>query len=115
MSFSPIQLGVGVSGWLEAAVHAARRYIEHMDQDTAIVKLDFRNAFNTIRRDAILENVAVTLPESYAYIHASYASYSHLAFGEHVIQSSEGGATGRPARSHFVLPHYPSTSFTVPV
>jgi len=52
-TFSPIQLGVGITGGAEAAVHAARRYVEHLDPDFVIVKLDFRNAFNTIRRDTM--------------------------------------------------------------
>ena len=39
--FSPIQLGVGVPGGREAAVHAARRYAEDMSDDHVIVKLDF--------------------------------------------------------------------------
>ena len=50
--FSPIQLGVGVPGGCEAAVHAARRYAEDMPDDHFIVKLDFSNVFNSLHRDA---------------------------------------------------------------
>jgi hypothetical protein len=44
--FSPRQVGVAVKGGCEAAVHATRRYIEHMSPDHVVVKLDFSNAFN---------------------------------------------------------------------
>ena len=57
-----IQLGVGVSGGLESAVHKARQYIWHLDPDAAIVKLDFCNTFNNIHRDAILETVSKSFP-----------------------------------------------------
>jgi len=50
---APIQLGVGVAGGVEAAVHAARRFVAGMNDDEALVKLDFSNAFNSIRRDTI--------------------------------------------------------------
>ena len=55
--FSPTQLGVGVKGGCEAAVHASRRFVEGMVDGSVFVKLDFRNAFNCLRRDALLESV----------------------------------------------------------
>ena len=52
---APRQLGFGIAGGAEAAVHAARRYVENMNQGQVFVKIDFKNAFNTLRRDSILE------------------------------------------------------------
>ena len=46
--FSPVQVGVCVSGGCEAAVHAARRYLDSMDEDPIFIKLDFANAFNCL-------------------------------------------------------------------
>jgi hypothetical protein len=43
---SPLQLGVGVSGGAEAAIHATRRYVTSMPDSHVVVKLDFANAFN---------------------------------------------------------------------
>ena len=60
--FAPIQLGVGTAGGCEAAVHATRRFMSDMVDGEAMVKLDFTNAFNSIRRDAVLATVASTLP-----------------------------------------------------
>ena len=48
---APRQLGYGVKGVAEAAVHATRKFLSNMDPDCAFVKLDFRNAFNSIHRD----------------------------------------------------------------
>ena len=43
--FNPLQVGVGVAGGCEAAVHATRRFLSVMPADNIIVKLDFSNAF----------------------------------------------------------------------
>ena len=40
-SLLPRQLGVGVSGGCEAAVHATRRFMAVMPDDWALVKIDF--------------------------------------------------------------------------
>ena len=60
---SPLQLGVGVPGGAEAALHAARRYVSQMPDSHVVVKLDFTNAFNTLRRDCLLEAIARDVPE----------------------------------------------------
>ena len=44
------QLGYGVRGGAEAAVHAARKFLQNLEDGHALVKLDFTNAFNSIRR-----------------------------------------------------------------
>ena len=52
---SPRQLGYGVRGGGEAAVHAARRFLAKMAANHAFVKLDLQNAFNSIHRDKMLQ------------------------------------------------------------
>src|SRR6218665_161180 len=49
--FASLQLGIGVPGGCEAAVHAARRFVKGMRRNQVLVKLDFTNAFNTLKRD----------------------------------------------------------------
>jgi hypothetical protein len=93
---SPIQLGGGVPRGVEAAVHATRRYLQQLPPDHVVVKLDFRNAFNSIRRDTILEASRSALPEAYAYIHSAYAAHSALWFGEAEFSSEEGVHQGDP-------------------
>ena len=51
----PQQLGVGVSGGAEAAVHAARKLVSNLPAGHVVVKLDFSDAFNCVRRDLILD------------------------------------------------------------
>ena len=62
-ALQPQQLGVGVPGGAEAAVHAARRLVGNLPVDHIIVKLDFSNAFNCIRRNVIFDAVATKTPE----------------------------------------------------
>jgi len=59
----PQQLDAGVSGGAEAAVHATARLAQNLPSDHVIVKLDFSNAFNCVRRDVILDTVAAKMPE----------------------------------------------------
>ena len=47
--FSPIQLGAGTPGGAEAAIHATRRNTAGVLEGHIMVKLDFSNAFNTLR------------------------------------------------------------------
>src|SRR6201996_7829045 len=94
--FSPIQLGVTVSGGCEAAVHASRRFLKGMAVDDVLVKLDFSNAFNTVRRDSVLNAVATRLPDLYRFCNSAYCSPSTLQFGERLIASQEGVQQGNP-------------------
>ena len=95
-SFSPLQVGVGVSRGVEAAVHATRAFVQSLSPTEALVKLDFTNAFNCIRRDSFLEAVALHIPDAYPYVHAAYAETSFLGYDGHVIPSAEGVQQGDP-------------------
>ena len=63
----PIQVGVGVSGGAEAAVHATRRLLSNLQDNNVFVKLDFTYAFNSVRRNTILTKVAQKMPELYRF------------------------------------------------
>src|SRR5277367_3746580 len=90
------QLGVGTKGGAEALVHAARRYLMSMDGTRAFVKLDFTNAFNSIRRDAVMEAVAKHRPDLLAYVSSAYGAPSQLWISELQILSAEGVQLGDP-------------------
>ena len=47
----------------EAAAHVARTYLRHFPLDHILVNLDFKNAFNTIKRDKVLEAARESIPE----------------------------------------------------
>ena len=93
---APYQLGVGVKGGAEAAAHAARRFISSTPSDSLLLKLDFSNAFNTLRRDSILEVVHRLSPEIYNFVHLAYHQKSILSFRGVTIESDEGCQQGDP-------------------
>ena len=92
----PVQLGVNVSGGCEAIVHATRRFTSKMAADDVIVKLDFTNAFNCLRRDIMLQTVADELPCLYRFCHLAYGTSTKLRFGDQAIWSQEGVQQGDP-------------------
>jgi len=93
---APRQLGFGISGGAEAAVRAARRFLNNMQLGQLFVKIDFRNAFNTLRRDAVLEAIAKHFPELLSYAASTISSPADLQFGDFVLLSEEGAQQGDP-------------------
>ena len=59
----PLQLGYGTPLGSEAAVHAARQFVACLSQDQVFLKLDFKNAFNSVRRDKVLQSARQHIPE----------------------------------------------------
>jgi hypothetical protein len=92
----PQQLGVSVKGGAEGAIHAARGFLTDMGPNEAFIKLDFKNAFNCLRRDEMLAAVLEVVPEIYNFCYSSYAEPSSLWFGERVISSEVGPQQGDP-------------------
>jgi hypothetical protein len=95
-NFTPSQLGVGVSGGCEAAVHATRRFLANMPDNFVVVKIDFSNAFNCIRRDSVLAAVADSVPEIYRFCHLAYRHTSILQYSQQTVASEEGVQQGDP-------------------
>jgi hypothetical protein len=93
---APLQLVTGVSCGCEAATHATRRFIANMPNDYVVVKLDFANAFNSIKWDAVLLAIAKTLPDIYQFYYLAFQQSSILQFGHHTIESQEGVQLGDP-------------------
>ena len=93
---APRQLGFGVRGGAEAAVHAARRFLQDMPSDHAVVKLDFANAFNSVRRDCVLSAVQSMCPALYSFVYSAYAASSNLLWGDRTVTSAEGVQQGDP-------------------
>jgi hypothetical protein len=92
----PVQLGFATKGGCEAAIHATRRYIDHIQGRRVILKIDMRNAFNTIRRDAFLKVARLRAPRLYPLLWQAYSSPSILHFGETAISSATGLQQGDP-------------------
>lgn len=92
----PTQLGVGCKGGGEALIHASRRLLANLPEDKAFVKLDMSNAFNSVRRDSVLEAVAKHRPDILPFTVSAYGSPSILWAGNSLIESSEGVQQGDP-------------------
>ena len=84
---APYQLGYGTPHVPEVAGHAARIFLQNLQPGHLILKLDFRNAFNSFRRDKMLLVVKDRVPEIYPLIHSAYSRPSSLFFGEETLQS----------------------------
>ena len=93
---APRQIGFGVAGGAEAAIRAARCFMENMHDRKLLVKIDFQNAFNTVRRDGILEAAAKHLPQLLPFACSSMAYPSELQFGKFMLVSEEGAQQGDP-------------------
>ena len=93
----PKQLGFGVSHGIEAAVHAAREYLSNLETRSLVLKLDFQNAFNTLRRDKMLHAVLEKIPSIYPLAHCAYSTHSFLYYDQKgIILSMEGVQQGDP-------------------
>ena len=95
--FQPHQLGVGLPRGGEIAAHALRHYVscDH-EEDKLIMKIEYYNAFNTLRRDEILSKVAEHVPAIFKMVWQAYSSPSNLYFNDEVLQSQEGIPQGCP-------------------
>ena len=92
---STVQLGYGVRRGSEAAEHAVSQYMKNLGLH-CVLKLDFQNAFNSLRRDKMLEAVQNFSPSLFPLVHSAYSSPSTLFWEDKTIQSAEGMQQGDP-------------------
>ena len=74
----PTQLGVGTPGGCEAALRATRAYMEQATSPKVLLKIDLKNAFNTLPRNKILTAVRGNIPEAYHFFYQAYGAESIL-------------------------------------
>ena len=92
------QVGVGIKGGLEAAIHVSRTFI-HDNQDNpdyCCLKLDMVNAFNECNRQTYFTRLEKKFPELVRWVHWSYKSAGEMRFGSHRILSTSGVQQGDP-------------------
>ena len=96
-----LQVCAGQSGGCEAAVHAMRDTFEEDDCD-AVLLVDAANAFNSINRGAMLENIWRLCPIAYIYAYNCYAPHARLfVVGGRELRSKEGTTQGDPVSMGF--------------
>ena len=64
--------------------------------EKVFLKLDVKNAFNSIRRDTVLQAAQTHLPEIYPFIWDCYSSKTSLFHGEFCLDSATGMQQGDP-------------------
>ena len=95
----PHQLGVAVPSGAEAVVHTARSYCRFNEESTdpvLFLKIDFENAFNSVRRDKLLRVAREELKFLYPLLYQCYFKPSYLLFGHSSLLSAEGVQQGDP-------------------
>ncbi|KAJ9436920.1 hypothetical protein DIPPA_16855, partial [Diplonema papillatum] len=94
------QVGVSVKAGADAGVHAIRRvaalYRDRDVTDRGILQIDFANAFNMLRREAIIRSVNRHAPQLLGYALAAYEKHSALVVGDREISSECGVQQGDP-------------------
>ena len=93
---APKQLGYGIPLGCEATAHAARCFLTNMYPGELLLKLDFTNAFNSLRRDKMLLSVKEHAPDLFHSVELAYKRPSSLFYGKYVIESAEGVQQGDP-------------------
>ena len=91
------QVGVGVKGGAEKAVHTVRAWMQRNSSSSqkVLVKLDFANAFNCVSRHALRE-VAAKFPGLARFATWCYQMPSSLRFGSFTLESQTGVQQGDP-------------------
>jgi len=92
------------SNWVvePEVVHALRAYTESLTSELRVVlKLDFKNAFNSIHRDFLLHCIEQDVPELYPLAYQAYREPSCLFFGNEIVWSQNGVQQGDPAGPAF--------------
>lgn len=93
---TPLQLGCGVRAGLDAAIHSTRDKLHSDIGPQLFLKLDFRNAFNSIRRDHIADCLQTHIPSLGQLFNACYSEPTFLTFGDEIFLSDEGLQQGDP-------------------
>nr|GEX70155.1 hypothetical protein [Tanacetum cinerariifolium] len=93
-----LQFWVGVSGSGEAILHVVNRLFEGREVDVGLSMLlvDFKNAFNLVDRQVMLQEVRLHCPAISHRVEFCYSNLTRLYYGEHTLQSCQRVQQGDP-------------------
>ena len=96
--FFPLQIGVGQPLGTEVGLQTACQWVERNrgNPKAVFVKIDFSNAFNTVDRQAFLDQCKEHFPGLFAWSSWCYAEPSNLLCGGRAISSESGVQQGDP-------------------
>ena len=94
--FAPLQMGVACPSGAEKIIHGLRHCVEDhwMDEDFAIMKIDMRNAFNLVSRQALLDECSAHFPELLPWASWCYGQHPTLWHPMGIISSETGVQQG---------------------
>ena len=98
-TLSPLQVGVGVRTGCEAIVHSVSRVLEDpsiKSEDRWVLLLDFSNAFNSVDRGCMFEEIRAHIPPLAAWMESCYGAQPILHLGDNQILSRCGVQQGDP-------------------
>ena len=97
IDFHGTQFGCRTSRGAEIALHVFRNLIENeQNPENFILMMDFKNAFNSLKRDKMLDTVLRKRRKFHSYTHTAYCETSHIFFVEKIMQSEEGFQQEKP-------------------
>jgi len=73
-----------------------RSFMAQTQGEKVLLKLDVKNAFNSIRRDTVLQAAQTHLPEIYPFIWDCHSCKTSLFHGEFCLDSATGVQQGDP-------------------
>ncbi len=93
-----LQVCAGLESGCEAAVHAVRESFEAEETEAALL-IDASNAFNSVKRECTLQNIATLCPSFYIFLVNTYRRPIRLVIPlwKEEIYSLEGTTQGDPA------------------
>ena len=96
--FAPLQMGVACPSGAEKIIHGLRHCVEEhwMDEDFAVMKIDMRNAFNLVSRQALLDECSAHFPELLPWASWCYGLHPTLWHPMGIISSETGVQQGDP-------------------
>ena len=96
----PPQVGVGVKSACPMVAMGVQQIVSHMhisrNDSWAVLQVDFRNAFNCVSRQKLLDSIAERCPEALRWFNTCYAQHSNLYVGDTTIRSESGLQQGDP-------------------
>lgn len=97
MKLQPKQVGFAVNGGAEAMVHSVRAFIEYPHTEPmALLKIDYKNAFNEVKRQHLLNETKIYCPGLLHMFNQAYGHHSTLYYNHETISSESGVQQGDP-------------------
>ena len=93
-ALQPLQGGAGPV--IQAAVLTAKSWVNLMQADEILLKVDLSNAYNTISRQACLSGIAKYCPDLTRWATWCLNGTSKVFYGEHIFPCATGVQQGDP-------------------